>query len=75
LVNQVLSGVGELSGSGLFYVDENHDGRTNSSDDEVDILAELISRLTAEGAMWMANDGTVSQGSRTYSSCRPSTLR
>jgi predicted RecB family nuclease len=60
-INQVLSGIGELSGSGLFYVDVKHDGRTSSSDEEVEIVVELVSRLTAEGAMWTASDGVTTQ--------------
>jgi uncharacterized protein len=54
-VNQVLKGVGALCGSGLWYLDATHDGRTSSSDEEVEIVAELVSRLTADGAEW--NDG------------------
>jgi uncharacterized protein len=60
-INQVLSGVGELAGSGLFYVDVNHDGRTSSSDEEVEVIVDLVSRLTAKGAMWTASDGATAQ--------------
>jgi uncharacterized protein len=61
MVNQVLGGLDELCGSGLFYVDANHDGRTSSSEEEVEIIAKLVARLTADGAMWTASDGTTSQ--------------
>jgi uncharacterized protein len=60
-VNQVLSGVSELSGRGLFYVDVSHDGRTSSSDEEVEVIADLVSRLTAESATWTASDGVTAQ--------------
>jgi predicted RecB family nuclease len=58
---QALSGVDGLSGSGLWYVDIDHDGRTSASDEEVDAVASLVSRLLSPGAMWIAESGAKSQ--------------
>ena len=61
MINQTLGGLDELNGSGLFYVDAMHDGRTSASDEEVEIIASLVARLTAEGAVWTSHDGVTAQ--------------
>lgn len=54
--HQALAGVDGIAGSGLWYVDVEHDGRTSSSDEEVEIVASLVARLTAPGAAWISKD-------------------
>ncbi len=61
LENQSLAGVDGLSGSGLWYVDIDHDGRTSASDEEVDAVASLFARCVAPGATWISESGSRSQ--------------
>lgn len=56
LERQQLTGVGALSGSGLWVVEVDHDGNRNSSNEEVEAVAELVTRLTAAGAHWIDED-------------------
>jgi superfamily I DNA and/or RNA helicase len=61
LENQALVGVERLSGSGLWYLDMEHDGCTSSSDAEVEVVARLVERLTAPGSLWMKQDKSTAQ--------------
>ncbi len=44
---------GEFEGSGVFVVGVAHDGNRNSSDEEVEIVASLVARLTAPVVRWV----------------------
>jgi predicted RecB family nuclease len=61
LEHQALVGVAGLSGSGLWCVDVDHDGRTSSSDEEVEVVAALVERLTAAGASWISKARTTTR--------------
>jgi predicted RecB family nuclease len=55
---QAIAGVAGLSGSGLWYADVDHDGHTNASEEEAEVVASLVSRLIAPGAHWITPRGT-----------------
>lgn len=38
-----------------------HDGNRNASDEEVEVVANLVARLTAEGSQWIDENGTPEQ--------------
>jgi hypothetical protein len=61
LERQRLVGAGEFDGSGLWVVEVDHDGNRNSSMEEVDVVADLVSRLTATGAHWVDEDNDAEQ--------------
>jgi uncharacterized protein len=61
LERQVLTGLDGLSGSGLWYVDVEHDGRTSASDEEVSVVAALVERLIAPGSSWVSSKGGTAQ--------------
>jgi uncharacterized protein len=61
LENQSLTTAGDLAGSGLWYVDVEHDGNRNNSPEEVDVIADLVRRLTSPGVMWTNEAGTSKQ--------------
>lgn len=52
LEHQTLQNAGDLSGSGLRYVDVDHDGNRNQSAEEVDVITSLVERLTSPGVTW-----------------------
>ena len=52
LEHQKLQNAGDLGGSGLWYVEVDHDGNRNQSLEEVDVVAALINRLTSPGVTW-----------------------
>ena len=58
LEHQRLAGVGEFDGSGLWVVPVDHDGNRNSSTEEVDVVAQLVTRLVTTGARWFDEHGT-----------------
>jgi predicted RecB family nuclease len=60
---QALSIDGEKR-SGLFFVDVEHDGNRSASDEEVEIVAQLVERLTAPGSMWIDRRGAPHQLTR-----------
>jgi uncharacterized protein len=60
LEHQRLTG-GPIEGSGLWHVDAQHDGNRNASDEEADIVADLVARLLAPGSMWVAERGRAVQ--------------
>jgi predicted RecB family nuclease len=45
LENQVISGTGKFDGAGLFYVPVEHRGNSNKSDEETDMIANIVSVL------------------------------
>jgi len=61
LERQHLIGVPECAGSGLWVVDVGHDGNRNSSSEEVEVVANLVARLTAPGVQWIDGTGKVAQ--------------
>jgi len=61
LENQALVGLKELDGSGLWYLDVAHDGRTSASDEEVAAIQSLVARLLAPDAMWISESGARAQ--------------
>ncbi len=61
LEKQALVGIDGLDGSGLWCVNVDHDGRTSSSDEEVDAVEALFARLLTPGAMWISEKGTRAQ--------------
>ncbi|MGH7617323.1 MAG: TM0106 family RecB-like putative nuclease [Gemmatimonadaceae bacterium] len=61
LERQVLTGIGELSGSGLWYVDVEHEGCTSASDEEAAVVAGLMAKLVAPGSCWVSSKGETSQ--------------
>ena len=52
LENQVLTGVGDLDGSGLRLLEVPHEGNRNSSEEEIEAMATLVSRLTDGSCSW-----------------------
>ena len=61
LERQALVGVDGLDGSGLVVVEVEHDGNRNASDEEVEVVAELVARLLAPGARWTDEKGVAAQ--------------
>jgi superfamily I DNA and/or RNA helicase len=61
LERQCLIGTGLFDGSGLWVLDVDHDGNRTSSIEEVDVVADLVARLTAAGAKWVDEDGDAEQ--------------
>jgi superfamily I DNA and/or RNA helicase len=61
LERQALNGIADFSGGALWCVDVEHDGRTSSSEEEVDAIAALVTRLTSDGSHWISDKGTESQ--------------
>jgi uncharacterized protein len=59
LERQSLVGADGITGSGLWVVDVEHDGNSNSSHEEVEAIAELFALLTAPGSRWIDKDGVV----------------
>ena len=58
---QRLSGAGRFDGSGLWVVDVRHEGNRNSSPEEVDAVADLVTGLTTPGVRWVNEDGEEAQ--------------
>ena len=52
LENQVLTGTPDLDGSGLHLLEVPHEGNRNSSDEEIEAIATLVSRLTDGSCSW-----------------------
>ncbi len=57
LDRQRLRGTGEFDGSGLWLVEVEHDANRNFAPEEVDVVAELVTRLTASGTQWTNQAG------------------
>jgi len=52
LENQVILGNTLFRGSGFFYTLVNHNGNTNSSEEEVDIIKKIVHELTKGDVIW-----------------------
>ena len=61
LEHQRLTGAGEFDGNGLWVVDVDHDGNRNSSTEEVEVVADLVAKLTAPGVQWIDEEGKTAQ--------------
>jgi uncharacterized protein len=61
LDRQALVDAGELSGSGLFVHDVDHEGNRNRSPEEIAAIAKLVSRLTSDGVKWRPETGRARQ--------------
>ncbi|MBL0171942.1 MAG: TM0106 family RecB-like putative nuclease [Gemmatimonadaceae bacterium] len=59
LALQQLSGVSGLPASGLALIAVEHDGNKNWSNEEMDVVADLVSKLTQPGATWTDREGAV----------------
>lgn len=57
LEKQVLTGTGDLDGSGLHLLEVPHEGNRNSSDEEIEAIATLVSRLTDGSCKWINERG------------------
>jgi uncharacterized protein len=57
LERQCLSGTGEFHGNGLWLVEVDHDGNRNFAPEEVDVVVDLVARLTASGTQWTNEAG------------------
>jgi len=53
---QALIGEGTFAGSGVWFVPAHHDANQGSSPEEVEIAAELVRSLTADGTRWRDRD-------------------
>ena len=56
LANQSIHGNSKFSGSGLFYLNVSHNGNTNSSDEEVEVIAKIVANLTKGDVFWNNTD-------------------
>lgn len=59
LVVQTLSAAPPLGGAGLRYVPVEHEGCTNCSPEEAQVVADLVSGLLGSGATWTDRHGEV----------------
>jgi uncharacterized protein len=59
LDQQQLTG-GPIGGS-LWVVEVDHDGNRNASDEEVEVVANLVTKLTAAGSQWINENGVAEQ--------------
>jgi uncharacterized protein len=53
LERQLVAGIHALPASGLALVEVEHDGNRNHSDEEIDAVADLVSRLTSNDIQWI----------------------
>jgi uncharacterized protein len=60
LEQQTLTG-GPIEGAGLFVLEVDHDGNRNGSDEEVEVIASLVTKLLAPGSTWTDHTGAVHQ--------------
>ena len=58
LERQELAGINGLTHNGLWYAEVEHDGRTSSSDEEVEVVARIVAALTADGSSWTSSSGS-----------------
>ena len=57
LERQSLAGVPGFEGSGLWSVSVSHAGNSNSSEEEIAVVLDLVARLTAAGSSWIDEEG------------------
>ena len=53
LERQILTGPTRFAGSGLWFVPVNHDGNQISSDEEADVVAQIVGDLLQDGVSWV----------------------
>ncbi len=53
LATQAVAGLSPFAGAGLFYVPVEHDGNQNSSEEEAERVAEIVTALLAPGVTWV----------------------
>ncbi len=58
LERQRIVGVDGLPERGLGLIPVDHDGNRNYSQEEIDVIADLVARFTSRGARWMDADGS-----------------
>jgi predicted RecB family nuclease len=61
LEHQQLTGSADLDGAGLWLAPVEHDGNRNFSQEEIDVVAGLVRRLTAPGVLWVNEKGGTAQ--------------
>ncbi len=61
LEQQRLMGATAFEGAGLWLAEVDHDGNRNSSQEEIDIVADLVRRLTSPGVQWVNEKGEAAQ--------------
>lgn len=59
LSRQRLTGAAPFEGAGLWLEPVAHAGNQNASLEEVDVVADIVSRLLAPGSQWVDKDGAV----------------
>jgi len=52
LVNQVIEGSDVFDSAGLFFIPVNHEGNTNKSDEETEVVAKVVNRLLNGDVRW-----------------------
>jgi superfamily I DNA and/or RNA helicase len=52
LENQSILGNSKFAGTGLYYLNVSHNGNTNSSDEEVEVIAKIVADLTKGDVIW-----------------------
>jgi uncharacterized protein len=52
LEHQMLAGSDGLPGSGLAIIEVPHEGNRNYAEEEIDVIVELVHRLTSAGVQW-----------------------
>lgn len=57
LGNQRLVGETPFAGAGLWFVPVEHDGNQNSSQEEVEVVVDLVKQLLTEGLTWVDREG------------------
>jgi uncharacterized protein len=57
LERQRITGVEGVPDAGLSFVAVDHDGNKNWSPEEIDVVADLVARFTADGATWVDEKG------------------
>ena len=57
LENQLLTDAGDLDGSGLHLLEVPHEGNRNSSEEEIEAIVALVSRLTNGTCQWINERG------------------
>ncbi len=61
LANQSLTGVEPFEGAGLWLVPVEHTGNQNASNEEVQVVVDLVDRLLAPGSHWVDRHGVECQ--------------
>jgi uncharacterized protein len=57
LERQCLTGTRDFAGAGLWWVPVDHDGNSNHSPQEVEVVVSIVEQLLAPGVQWVDADG------------------